>query len=104
MTRIAEPEMTDSATEIHEHDPAIQTTSWTRPPSPMNMTRPPRFMSRTRQSRPRHEKDPTMIFPPQMFTRDYTIADEANAYIFGDDGALVIPTDNSNRLEDDMLI
>lgn len=45
-----------------------------------------------------------MMFPTQMFTRDYAIADEANAYIFGDDGALVIPTDNSNRIEDDMLI
>ena len=27
VTRIAEPEMTDSATEIHEHDPATQTTT-----------------------------------------------------------------------------
>lgn len=35
---------------------------------------------------------------------DRNIAAEANAYIFGDDGALYIPADNTNRISDDMLI
>ena len=41
---------------------------------------------------------------PEIFNKDFNIADEANAFVFGDDGGLFIESDNSNRIADDMLV
>ena len=41
---------------------------------------------------------------PEIFNTDFNIADEANAFVFGDDGGLFIEADNSNRIAEDMLV
>ncbi|WP_260620023.1 hypothetical protein [Corynebacterium anserum] len=39
-----------------------------------------------------------------FFFRDAALTSSANAYIFGDDEALYIVADNTDRIADDMLI